>query len=152
MKPAEIVQQFVAALEAGDVEMAAGFLSDDFTFTGLTPLPMMREQYLEVQRGLGSAFPDLRFNQRDIREEAGVIKATAHITGTQRGDLVLPLPDLPAVRATGKCISLPDETQIFTVRGSKISLVQVLVFPDGGFQGLYRQLGARLPVPENVTG
>ncbi len=152
MKPAEIVKQFVAALEAGRVDVAAGYLSDDFTFRGLTALPIMREQYLEVQKGLRSAFPDLRFNLRDIREEAGVIKATAHITGTQIGNLVLPVPDLPAVAATGKCISLPDETQIFTVRGSKIGSIEVLVFPNGGFQGLYRQLGVRLPVPENVTG
>ena len=152
MKPVEIVQQFVAALEAGDVEMAASYLSDDFTFSGLTTLPMIREQYLEVQKGLSSAFPDLCFNLRDIREEAGVVKATIHITGTQRGELVLPLPDLPVVKVTGKGVSLPDETQIFTVRGNKISFIQVMVFPNGGFQGLYRQLGARLPVPENVRG
>jgi len=152
MKPVEIVQRFVAALEAGNVEMAAQYLSDDFTFSGLTSLPIMREQYLQVLRGLISAFPDLRFNLRDIREEAGVIKVTAHITGTQRGELVLPLPDLPAVRPTGRRISLPDETQIFTVRGSKISFIKLLLFPGGGFQGLYRQLGVRLPVPENVTG
>ena len=152
MKRAEIVQQFVAALEAGDVEMAARYLSDDFTFSGLTSLPMMREQYLEVQSGLRSAFPDLHFNLRDIREEAGVVKATVHVTGTQRGDLVLPLPDLPAVRTTGKPISLRDETQIFTVRGSKIGSIKVLLFPNGGFQGLYWQLGARLPVPKDVPG
>ncbi|MHB0868017.1 MAG: ester cyclase [Chloroflexota bacterium] len=152
MKPAEIVKQFVAALESGDVDRAASYLSDDFAFEGLTPVAMPSWQYLDVQRGLLVAFPDWSFNLRDVREEAGLIKATAHITGTQKRDLVVPLPDLPALPATGKAISLPDETQIFTVRGSKIAAIRVLVVPNGGFQGLYRQLGAQLPVPTNVTG
>ncbi|MGE5619256.1 MAG: ester cyclase [Sphingomonadaceae bacterium] len=152
MKPADIVKQYVAALETGDVDRAAGFLSDDFEVAGLTPLSIPRWQYVETLRGLLSAFPDLRFNLRDVHEEAGLIKATVHITGTQERNLVVPVPDLPSVPATGKCISLPDETQTFTVRGNKIASLRVSVSPGGGFQGLYRQLGARLPVPSAITG
>lgn len=144
--------QFVAALESRNVDRAAGYLSDDFVFEGLTPMAMPGWQYLDVQRGLLAAFPDWSFNLKDVRQEAGLIKATAHVTGTQKGELVVPLPDLPALPATGRCISLPDETHVFTVRGNKIAAIRVLVVPNGGFQGLYRQLGAQLPVPTNVTG
>lgn len=152
MKPVEIVKEFIAALESGGADRAAPFLSDDFSLSGLTPLPMYREQYLDVLRGIMGAFPDWSYNLTDVQEEAGVIRATAHVTGTHTGDLVVPVPDLPVVRATGRRIALAGETHLYSVRGSKISTIHVLVVPGGGFQGIYRQLGARLPLPSIIEG
>lgn len=152
MKGVDAVKEFVKALESRDLEKAAGYLSVDFEFSGLTPLPIGREGYLDVQRGILSAFRDWRFNLSDVHERAGTIEATAHITGTQTGDLVVPVPDLPAVPATGKHVSLPGETHFYRVRGSKIASLRVVVTPGGGFQGLYGQLGARLPSPSAITG
>jgi len=152
MKPVEIVMEFVAAVEAGDVDRAGSYLSDDFMFSGLMPTPMSREQYLDMLRGLLAAFPDWRLHLSDVQEEAGVVRATAHITGTQTGDLVVPIPDLPVLPATGRSIALPGETQLYSVRGSKISAIHILVVPGGGFHGMYRQLGARLPLPSSIEG
>jgi predicted ester cyclase len=152
MKPVEIVNEFIAAMESGDVDKAATFLSDDFTMSGLTPLPMYRDQYLDTQRGILAAFPDWSYNLTDIQEEAGVIRATAHFTGTHTGDLIVPVPDLPVIKATGKRIALPGETHLYSVRGSKISTIHVLVVPGGGFQGIYRQVGSRLPLPSIIEG
>lgn len=152
MKPVEIVKEFIAAMESGDVDRAATFLSDDFALSGLIPLPMYRDQYLDFLRGILTAFPDWSYNLTDIQEEAGVIRATAHVTGTHTGDLVVPVPDLPVIKATGKKVTLPGETHLYSVRGSKISTIHVLVVPGGGFQGVYRQVGARLPLPSVIDG
>jgi len=152
MKPVEIVKEFIAAMERGDIERAASFLSVDFTMSGLTPLPMSKDQYIDVKRGILAAFPDWSYNLSDFQEEAGVIRATAHVTGTHTGDLSVPIPDLPIIKATGKAIALPGETHLYSVRGGKISTIHVLVVPGGGFQGIYRQLGARLPLPSIIEG
>ncbi len=152
MKGVDIVKEFVKALESRDLEKAAACLSIDFEMSGLTPLPISRESYLEIQRGIQSAFKNWRLNLSDIHERAGMVEAMAHITGTHSGDLVLPVPDLPAVPATGKTISLPGETHQYRVRGTKIASLRVIVTPGGGFQGLYGQLGARLPLPSVING
>ena len=152
MKGVEIVKEFVKALESRDVDKAAGYLSADFEMRGLTPLPISRESYLQIQRGIQSAFKNWRLNLSDIHERGGMVEATAHITGTHTGDLVLPVPDLPAVPATGKTISLPGEIRQYKVRGTKIASLRVIVTPGGGFQGLYGQLGAKLPLPAAIKG
>lgn len=152
MKPGDIVREFVAALESGDVDRAAGYLSDDFALIGLTPTPLSRQMFLDVVRGLLAAFPDWSWNLSDLQEDAGVVRATARVTGTHIGDLEVPVPELPAVRATGKRIALPAETHLYTTRGGKVGALYVLLVPGGGFQGLYRQIGARLPSPSVVKG
>lgn len=152
MKGVEIVREFVKALEARDLERAAEFLSVDFTLSGFTHLDIGREAYLEIMQGILSAFKDWRYNFDDLQETAGRIEGTARPTGTQTGDLVLPVPDLPAVPATGKCIALPGEVHQYRVRGRKISSLHVVLTPGSGFQALFRQLGAGLPVPSAIEG
>ncbi len=152
MKRTDIVKAFVKALESHDLEKVASYLSDDFTFTGLTSLPIGREGFLDLQRGILSAFRDWSYNLSDVVEEGGMVRATARITGTHTGDLVVPVPDLPVVPATGRRFSLPAETHLYSVRGSKIATLRILVVPGGGFQGLYRRLGARLPEPSLING
>lgn len=152
MTAKEIVKDFVKALESGDLDKTAGYLSDDFAYVGPIPLALGRDQFLEVQRGLLAAFPDRSLNLAEVEEEAGVVRATVRFTGTHTGDLVLPVPDLPLVRATGKTVFLPLETHLYTVRGSKIASIHVLLVPGGGFQGIYSQLGARLPAPQSIKG
>ena len=65
---------------------------------------------------------------------------------------MIPVPDLPPVEATGKEVELPESTYSFDVRGSKIGNISVLVAPGGGFQGMFNQLGAKLPSPERIPG
>ncbi len=152
MKGVEIVGEFVKALESRDLELAGEYLSVDFTLSGLTHLDIGREAYLEIMQGILSAFKDWRFNFDDLHESAGMIEGMAHPKGTQTGDLVLPVPDLPAVVATGKCIALPGEIHQYRVRGRKISSLHLVLTPGGGFQGLFRQLGVGLPVPSVIEG
>jgi hypothetical protein len=152
MKGLDVVKEFVGALESRDLEKGASLLSVDFAFAGLTPVPISRDDCLEIIRRLQSAFGDGRLTVRDPRERGGVIEATVDVAGTHTGDLVLPVPDLPAVPATGKRVFLSGSTVQLKVRGSKIASLRVVVTPGGGFQGLYRQLGAKLPLPSAIVG
>jgi len=151
-KPVETVCDFIEALESHDIDRAAEYLADDFSFIGLTPFPMDKGMYIEFQRGIAAAFSDWSLNLTGIQEEGGVVRGTARTTATHTGDLVLPIPDLPVLPATGKIIKLPAETHLYSVRGGKISSIHVLVVPGGGLQGVYRQLGARVPLPSIIEG
>lgn len=151
-KATDVVREFVEALESGDLESAAEHMADDFVYVGPVPMPLGKTRFLDLQRGILAAFPDWSHNLGEMQEEGGVIRVTAEFTGTHTGDLVLPIPDLPVIPATGRAVSLPAETQLYTVRGGKVAGLFVLLVPGGGFQGMYRQLGARLPLSSGFKG
>jgi hypothetical protein len=67
------------------------------------------------------------------------------ITGTQTGELNLPLPGFQKLAATGKHVSLPKEPTTVTVKDGKISRLESTVVPGGGVSGVLAQLGVALP-------
>ena len=67
------------------------------------------------------------------------------ITGTQTGELNLPLPGVPKIPASGKHVSLPKEKNTVTVKNGKISRFEAEVVPGGGVMGILAQLGVPIP-------
>lgn len=145
MTPSETVNSLMEALEAGEMNGAAGYLSDDFVLNGLTPRPLDRPQFLDFMRSVREAFPDWSFNPRDIQEQGSSVVLTLRSTGTQTGDLVIPVPGLPLVPATGKSISLPDQPTRATIRGNQVTSITIQPVAGGGILGILQQLGIRLP-------
>jgi predicted ester cyclase len=141
----EIVQAFSAALEAHDFEKAASYLSDDFVLSGPIPQPLGKQEFIAVQSAFENAFEDWSFNSHDEVEQGDKVIAAVQITGTHTRDLVLPMPGMPAIPASHKKVSLPEEHLEFTFEGDKIASLASDNVPGGGVPGVLQQIGVPLP-------
>jgi hypothetical protein len=141
-KSSDLVLELLHAEEEKDFEKVGRCLTNDFMFSGPTPKPIGREDYIEVHRQLLNAIPDWRFNFTVIKEDENEVTGKVHVTGTHTRDLNLPMiPNLGTVHATGKRISLPEEKVHLKIKGNKISRFDVESVPNGGVMGLLSQVG-----------
>jgi hypothetical protein len=141
----DIVKAGIAALEAGDMQKLEELAADDMVFTGPTPQPLGKQQYIGFQTALKAAMPDWKLNASDYKTSGDRVSATVEITGTHTNELKLPMPGIPTVAATGNKLKLPKQTATFTVKGDKITLVDIAVEPGGGMDGILGQLGVSMP-------
>ncbi len=145
MNAQQITQKLVKAIEDQNWALAQSFLADDFTLSGATPEPVDGAAFLGVHRALAKAMPDLRFNYAALRGDDGSAEGIVQITGTNTGELALPMPGLPQVPATGRKITNPKEHVWIKSRGDKLINWQVEVVPDGGVLGILKQMGVAVP-------
>ncbi len=145
MSATDIVKAGLAAVEAGDFKKLDGMLSDDMVFAGPVPEPLGKREFVGVQMAMLAAMPDWKFNGTDYKENGDVVTVNLQITGTQTGELSLPMPGLPKLPSTGKKVSLPKEPSTFTVKNGKISRLEVASTPGGGVMGVLAQLGMKMP-------
>jgi len=147
MSATDTVKAFIVALEARDFNKAASYLSDDFVFSGVTPQPVGKNEFLGMQESVQTAFPDWSFNLGDLHEDGDTVKMTLQISGTQTGQLDLSPVGLPPVPPTGKKVSLPKDPAEVTVKGGKITAFHNMPSANGGLPGMLSQLGVQLPHP-----
>ncbi len=151
-RAAEIVTAFMEALEAKEFDKAATYLSDDFQFTGSTPRPLNKDQFIRLSSELAEGMPNLSYHFHDLQEVdelQGVgsrERATIQITGTQVNSFELVPLSLPPIPETGLPVSLPEAHWEYLVRGDTITAIDVEQVPDGGISGLLQQLGIDVPI------
>jgi predicted ester cyclase len=145
MSKVDTVKAFAEALEARDFNRAASYLTDDFVLTGPTPQPVGKQEFIAIQSAFQNAIQDWKFNSHDEVEQGDKVIAATQITGTQTHELVVPIPGMPTIPATGKRISLPEEHLTFTFKGDKIAGVTTDNTPGAGVPGVLAQLGVPLP-------
>lgn len=143
----QVVNAVTAAIEKQNWDGALALLSDDFKFSGATPVPLSGEQWIGVHRALGAAMPDLSFNYAPSKSNGSHTSGTVRITGTHRGEFNLPMPGIPRVPATGNAIANPTEHVEVTVKDGRITEWQVETVPNGGLFGILGQMGVALPHP-----
>ncbi len=145
MSKVDTAKAFSEALEARDFNKAASYLADDFVFAGPVPQPIGKQEFIAIQSAFEDAFQDWSFNSHDEVEQGEKVVAAVQITGTHTRDLVLPMPGMPPLPATGKRVSLPVEHITFTFKGDKIASLASDNVPGGGVPGILAQLGVPLP-------
>jgi SnoaL-like domain len=145
MNAQELMQQVVKRIEAQDFDGALALLTDDFTFSGAVPQPISGKEWMGVHRALAAAMPDLRFNYLAAGGQNDTAEGTVSLAGTHTGELVLPIPGIPRVPATGKKIVWPKEPVRATTRADKLSNWRVESVPGGGIPGMLKQMGVALP-------
>jgi predicted ester cyclase len=145
MNPIEVVKAGLAAIESGDVSTVADMLTGDMIFTGVTPQPLGKHEYLGLQSALVAGLPDWKFNATDFQQRGDQVVTRVHITGTQIGALNLPMPGVPVLPPTGKKVALPEEITTLTVKGDKISRIESSNVSGGGVPGILAQLGVNVP-------
>ena len=151
-RAAEIVAAFMEALEAKEFDKAATYLSDDFQFSGSTPLPLNKDQFIRLSSELAEGMPDISYHFHDLQEvdeklgEGIRERATIQITGTQVNSFELVPLSLPPIPETGLSVSLPAVHWEYLVRGEAITTIDVERVPGGGIPGLLQQLGIDIPI------
>lgn len=81
-----IARQLTELLDQGNVDKLNALLSPDFVshFAGL-PLPLNREQYIQVNRSAKAAFSDLKRTVDDLIAEADKVTVRITARGTHTG-------------------------------------------------------------------
>ncbi|MEO8970920.1 MAG: hypothetical protein ABI406_04875 [Ktedonobacteraceae bacterium] len=142
----ETVRNFMMALEAAQFDTAKGYLADSFTFSGWTPGPLNRDDFMTVMSGLKSSMPNLSYHFHGARElekqeqdsqEIGSVQ----ISGTQENSLNLPPLSLPPIPQMAHTVSLPPTHWYFTLQNGLISLINVERVQGGDVHALLNQLG-----------
>jgi len=142
----ETVRDFMMALEAGQFDRAKGYLADSFTFSGWTPGPLNREDFMTVMSGLKSSMPNLSYHfhgarELEEKEQDNQEIGNVQITGKQENALNLPPLSLPPIPQMAQTVSLPPTHWYFTLQNNLISRINVEHVHDGDFHALLNQLG-----------
>ncbi len=122
MSNADIATAFAAALSSHDLDKIASLMTDDFTATGLAPVPMTKQMFLDGQRAWYAGCPDWTVTPGALSEQGDTISGQVTITATQTG--TLSLPNAPTLPPSGKRISSTD-TATLTIRDGKVAVLAV---------------------------
>lgn len=147
----ETVNAFMQALELKDYRRAASNLADGMFFSGFTPKPLPKDQFISVMEGLTEGFPDLSYMFHGVKEldntsEGAIVTGSVHITGTQTDSFQMPPLGIGPIPQTAQTISLPEETWEYLVRDGMIASIRVDLVPGGDMEGLLNQLGIDYPI------
>jgi len=145
MRTREIAEAFLAGINVLDLDAAAPYCADNFTYSGPVPKPVSVQEWRGLAALFRTAFPDWSFNARVERVEGDVVHVTAQVTGTHTGNLDLTALDIGIIPATGKSISLPQGTGRVTLEGDKVVNLHFDVVPGAGIPGILAQLGVEKP-------
>ncbi len=145
MSNLDVVKGGFAAAESHDWKKFESYVADDFVFSGATPQPVGKKEFVGLQMALQTAMPDWKFNATNWKENGDKVTVDMQITGTQTAELSLPMPGFPKVPATNKKVSLPNAPGTFTVKGEKLAALDIKDVPGGGLPGILAQLGVKMP-------
>jgi len=145
MNAIDVVKAGLAASESGQTSKFSNSLTDDMVFAGPVPQPVGKREFVGLMTAMVAAMPDWKFNATDFKENGNQVTMTFQITGTQTGELNLPMPGFQKLPATGKHVSLPKEPTTVTVKDGKMRRVEAAVVHGGGVMGVLAQLGVPLP-------
>jgi ketosteroid isomerase-like protein len=134
----DTVAAFNDALNGQQWSEVARYLTDDFVFSGVTPQPVGKQEFIAAQQQWAAAAPDWHVTLENVRMEGDTVQATAAITGTQTN--ALSLPGQPPIPATGRRFATRDASAA-TLRGDQLASLSI----TPGSPGILEQLGVPMP-------
>lgn len=146
MSAIDIVRGFVTAIENNEKEETVSPLADDFVFSGWTPKPLAKADFVTTFAELKSGMPGLMFNLHNLEERGHTVTGSMQIAGYQSDSFSIPPLSLPPVPQMARSISLPTEDVSFELEGDKITRWIVHHVAGGGIVGLLHQLGFDAPI------
>ena len=146
MRPLQVVKTFITALQAGEIEEAARYMTDDFIERGWTPQPLDRRTFLAMMSALHNALPDFSYDLSEAKERGEEVEAFIAVAGTHTRDLALPEFGLSLIPYSGVAIRLPQSHIQLRVKGDAIAEMLVESLPGGGLNGLLQQIDTELPI------
>jgi predicted ester cyclase len=143
MSVEQVARDFIAMM--ADSEKALGMVTADAMASGgVLPQPIPMKDTVTILSGLKTAMPDLKFDVQQVTVNGDKATVKAIWSGTNTGSLSLPMPGMPTIPPTGKKVSVKD-TYIVTVKGDKVSHMQVDSPADGGIPAALTQMGVTMP-------
>ncbi len=142
----DIVRNFMNTLETNDLDNTSSYLADNFIFSGWTPDPLNKADFLGLISGLKEGIPGLIFNLHNVQEHDAEISGTIKVTGYQTDSFILPMLGTPPIPQTANSISMPAEDVAYRLDHGQIINFTVQHVTGGGVHGLIRQLGIDLPI------
>jgi predicted ester cyclase len=148
----EIVTAFMEALERKEFDKAATYLSDNFQFSGSTPLPLNKDTFISYSSALATGMPNLSYHFHDLQEvverlgEGKRVRATIQIIGTHTNDFQILQLGFPPIPATNKSVLLPEEHWEYAIKDNTIAFIRVEQVAGGGIAGIMEQLGIDIPI------
>jgi hypothetical protein len=146
MSPVEVVKTFITALQAGEMEEAARYMTGDFVERGWTPQPLNGADFLAMMSALHNAVPDFSYHLSQASERDGHVETLLAVAGTHTRDLALPEFGFPLIPYSGVAIRLPQTRATFRVQGDAVAEMIVEALPGGGLNGLLQQIDTELPI------
>lgn len=146
----QIVKTFMLALQAKEFDRAAGCLSDGLIFSGFTPRPLAKDEFMTLVKELAEGFPNLTYTVRNLEEvkdtsEGKKVTGTVQITGRQDNSFTLQSLGIGPIPQMAASVTLPEQTWDFRLRSDSIDTIRVNHVQGGGIDGLIQQLGISFP-------
>ena len=118
--------------------------ADAMASGGVLPQDIPLIEAIKVSSDLALAFPDIKFDVQKVTVKGNDATVDAIWSGTQSGTFNLPIPGMAPIPPTGKKVSVKD-SYVITVRGDKVSHINVVSPADGGIPAALAQIGIKLP-------
>lgn len=144
MEPAEVVEAFFDALNISGPEVAADYLTEDYT-TESPPFPKRsKEQWLGSQKMFLRAFPDMHEAFEVQRVDGNAFRGINRTTGTHTGDFDLSAMGIGIVPATGRSAETVFSVT-HVVKDGKIVSTEGTPVDNMGLEAVLAQLGIEVP-------
>ena len=143
MSVEQVARDFIANM-ADPAKTQSMLTPDAMASGGVLPKPMPAMEAFQMVSGLNAGFPDLKFDVQQVTVNGDKATVNARVSGTNTGSLSLPMPGMSPIPPTGKKVSVPD-AYIVTVKGDKVSHMEVASPADGGIPAMLAQLGIKTP-------
>ncbi len=147
MSAKDVVLASMAAMEAGNMAGYATLMADDLVFSGPVPQPLGKAEFVGLMHAVILGVPDWNFHIHDVEENGDTVDLKVQVTGTHTREMPGLFPGMPAVPATRKTFSVPEEHIRFTLREGNIATIHVDPVPGGGIPGILQQLGISMSAP-----
>jgi predicted ester cyclase len=139
----QVARNFITMMNDAE-KMKTSVTADAMASGGVLPQPIPVMQAFDMMKGLAAAFPDLKFDVESVTVNGDQATVNVRWGGTQTGEFNMGIPGIPAIPATGKKVSVKD-AYVVTVRGDKVSHMQVTSPADGGMPAAFAQMGVQMP-------
>jgi len=139
----KVAHDFVAMMADRKASLAMA-APDAMASGGVLPQAIPLKDTVNILDALKTAMPDLKFDVQQVTVNGDKATVKAMWSGTNTGPLTIPMPGMGTVPATGKKISVKD-AYIITVKGDKVSHMEVASPADGGIPAALMQMGVKMP-------
>lgn len=145
MKTLTTAKQLFQYIQTSEWKNLYQLLDENFLFTGHTPRPLDKHEFIMHYKELTRAFTNWNYNVGDLIEyrpnqAEGTIKLSCHHTGTYYGKMW----NTPILFPTLKYITLPREKFELSVKEGFV--LQLVCYPEasGGISGLIKEAGEKI--------
>ena len=148
---ADLAVKVLGDLQSGYIRRAGASLADDFLIIGFAPVPLRKDQFLEIMQALLDAMPDWSFHIKNVQEKRDSVTMSISVTATHTGELNLPLFGLSRSRATGNKAALPEESLEIRTTVERVDEITVARAGEGSLlERVLDSMGLVLPVTVTV--